>query len=95
MIWAIVAIVGILTPFCYSAFEKWIKVQKAQVSSPVVEEYVARLTEAEDQLESAKQRIENLESIVVTRLLEDPSKKEKLDIEASEMIAQNAKLKQR
>lgn len=92
MIWAIVAIVGILTPFCYSAFEKWIKVQRMQVSAPLADEYAARLNEAENQLEAAKQRIENLESIVVTQLLEDPSKKGKVEIEASEMIAHNTKL---
>jgi len=89
MIWAIVAIVGILAPFCFAAYEKWLKAQKTGEGERVPDDYVARLVEAEDKLENAHRRIENLEAIVVTRLLEDPSEKEIVKVDLSETIAQN------
>ncbi len=90
MIWVIVPIIAIVAPLCYGAFDKWVKLQKMRMNAPVTDNYVARLAETEDALEAAQRRIENLESIVVSRLLEDPSAKEAIDIEASEMIAQSA-----
>ncbi len=57
------------------------------MNAPITDDYVERLSEAEDKLEAAHRRIENLESIVVTKLLEDPSKKEAEKIETSEIIA--------
>ena len=89
MLWILVPIIAITAPFCYAAYTKWLKFQKMQMNAPVADDYVTRLNEAEDALEAANRRIENLESIVVTRLLEDPSKKEKVGIEASEIIAQS------
>ncbi len=90
MIWVIVPIIGILTPFCYGAYVKWVKLQKMRMNAPITDDHVARLLEAEDAIESAQRRIENLESIVVSRLLEDPSEKETVNIETPEMIAQSA-----
>ena len=49
-----------------------------------------RLIEAEDALAAAQRRIENLETIVVTRLLEDPSSRDGVvKADASELIAQS------
>lgn len=94
MIWIIVPVIAILAPFSYAAFGKWIKYKKARMDAPLADEYVARLNETEDALEAAHRRIENLESIVVSRLLEDPSRKETVNLEASEMIAQSTKVNQ-
>ncbi len=89
MTWAIIPIIAIAAPFCYAAYTKWLKFQKMKMNAPLTDEYVARLSEAEDELAAARRRIKNLESIVVNRLLDDPSGKEKIEIEASEVIARN------
>jgi len=89
MIWVIVPLVAIVAPFCYGAYVKWVNLQKMRVKNSVSHDYEARLTEAEDALETAQKRIENLESIVVSRLLEGPSKKDSIQIEASELISKN------
>ena len=89
MIWIIVPVVAILSPFCYAAYVKWLKLQRMRMKAPITDDYVERLAEAEDALETAQRRIENLESIVVNRLLEDPSAKEKVEIQSSDLIAQS------
>lgn len=89
MIWVIVPLVGILAPFCYGAYVKWVNLQKMRMKNPVSHDYEIRLAETEDALEVAQKRIENLESIVVSKLLEDPSNKDSIKIEASETISQN------
>ena len=94
MIWVTVPVIAILAYYSYKAFDKWIKYKKVQMDAPLADEYVTRLNETEDALEAAHRRIENLESIVVSRLLEDPSRKETVNLEASEMIAQSAKVDQ-
>lgn len=88
MIWIIVPIVAILTPFCYNAYTKWLNLQKLRMNAPLTDDYVTRLTEAEDALESAKRRIENLESIVVNQLVGDSSAQETLNVDATKFIAQ-------
>jgi len=90
MIWVIVPIVAILAPFCYSAYAKWVNLQKMRAKTSLPEEYETRLAQTEDELEVAKQRIENLESIVVSKLLDDPSKKESVKINETDLIAQKA-----
>ncbi|MCY4171746.1 MAG: hypothetical protein OXE59_05870 [Bacteroidetes bacterium] len=86
MIWVIVPIVAILAPFCYSAYAKWVNLQKIRAKGSLPDEYENRLAQTEDELEVAKQRIENLESIVVSKLLDDPSKKEAISIDESDLI---------
>ena len=93
MLWIIVPVVAILAPFLLGAYSKWINLQKMRMkhtikmSDPLTEEHAIRLDEAEDALEAAQRRIENLESIVVARLLEAPPTKDTIKIEASELIA--------
>ncbi len=90
MIWVIVPIVAILTPFAYKAFSQWVELQREKSESPHAEEHMARLIEAEDALAAAQRRIENLETIVVTRLLEAPSSRDGVvEADPSELIAQS------
>ena len=90
MIWVIVPVIAIVVPFVYRAYSKWVDLQKAQVGSSYTEDHTARLIETEDALAAAQRRIENLETIVVTRLLEAPSSKDGVvEADASELIAQN------
>ncbi len=88
MPWVIIPIVAILAPFCFAAYSKWVNLQKARAKSAMPDEYETRLAQTEDELELAKQRIENLESIVVSKLLDDPTSKESVEIEESELLAQ-------
>ena len=89
MLWILVPLAAIVAPFCYGAYVKWVNLQKMRMKNSVSHDYELRLAEAEDALEIAQKRIENLESIVVSRLLDDPSNKDSIKIEASEMISQN------
>ena len=90
MIWVIVPIVAIVAPFAYRAYSKWVDLQKARFGSSHAEDHTMRLIEAEDALAAAQRRIENLETIVVTRLLEDPTSKDgAVKADASELIAQS------
>ena len=90
MIWVIVPIIAIVTPFAYKAFSQWVELQKDKTGSPHTEDQTARLIEAEDALAAAQQRIENLETIVVTRLLEAPSSNDGVvEADPSELIAQS------
>lgn len=88
MIWLIIPVVAILAPFCHSAYSKWVSLQKMRMKAPMTDDYAARMTEVEDALESAQRRIENLESIVVTRLVEDPSTQDTLNVDTPEFVAQ-------
>ena len=88
--WMIVPIIAIVAPFAYLAYSRWADLQKAKSESPHAEEHMARLIEAEDALAAAQRRIENLETIVVTRLLEAPSSKDGVvEADPSELIAQS------
>ncbi len=90
MIWMIVPIVAIVAPFAYLAYNKWVDLQKANFGSFHAEDHTARLIEAEDALAAAQRRIENLETIVVNRLLEAPSSKDGVvEADPSELIAQS------
>ena len=88
--WMIVPIIAIVAPFAYLAYSRWADLQKAKYGPPHTEDHIARLIEAEDALTAAQQRIENLETIVVTRLLEAPSSKDgAVEADPSELIAQS------
>jgi hypothetical protein len=90
MIWVIVPIIAIITPFAYRAYSQWVDLQKARFGSSHTEDHSARLIDAEDALVAAQRRIENLETIVVNRLLEAPSSKDGVaEADASELIAQS------
>ena len=90
MIWVIVPIIAIVTPFAYKAFSQWVELQKEKTESPHAVDQSARLIEAEDALAAAQRRIENLETIVVTRLLEAPSSNDGVEeADPSELIAQS------
>lgn len=88
--WMIVPIIAIVVPFAYWAYSQWVDLQKAKFGSSHAEDHAARLIEAEDALAAAQRRIENLETIVVTRLLEDPSSRDGVEeADPSELIAQS------
>lgn len=90
MTWMLVPIIAILAPFAYFAYSQWADLQKAKFGSSHSEDHTARLIEAEDALAAAQRRIENLETIVVNRLLEAPSSKGGVvEADASELIAQS------
>lgn len=90
MPWLIVPVVAIIAPFVYFAYSQWVDLKKAQVGSSYTEDHTARLIETEDALAAAQRRIENLETIVVNRLLEAPSSEDGVvQADASELIAQN------
>ena len=90
MEWVMVSIIAIVTPFAYKAYSRWVELQREKSESPRTEDHTARLIEAEDTLAAAQRRIENLETIVVNRLLEAPSSKDGVvEADPSELIAQS------
>lgn len=90
MIWVIVPVIAIVASFAYRAYSQWVDLQKTKFGSSHTEDHAMRLIEAEDALAAAQRRIENLETIVVTRLLEDPSSRDGVvKADASELIAQS------
>ena len=78
-IWLIVPVVAIITPFAYVSFSKWIDYRKATLGEVSGSGILGRLAEAEEELAHARRRIENLESIVASNLLEAPAESKQLD----------------
>ncbi len=85
-IWILIPIVAITAPFAYKVFSKWIDFKKSQEGPDAAADWKLRFEESEDALAAAQRRIENLETIVVNRLLEVPGSPE-LQVKSSENAA--------